>query len=518
MRLKSRLYWLIPAIILLVAIGLLFSENFKNVTEVPDEDWSRALPIGSTNINKYPFISKTEDGAIEIVEFDDQILVKKTYGSQYNVIDEENFPDIPFNKWTKVFSKGNDLVYFQYKTIYDGTTKKEITNADSFHPLRDALIYLKNNVVYQLNLKTKTSEILYTIEGEFDELVTYQAETEELVFLTYAKNQDKLDVSVYKHSDNLTTTIHKQKFSISRSERVQDAALAYKDNHLAFVFKTERKGAGGSVPVNNVYLFENENKPKLNKITFNDPKGANELRNISDLSLAFENENVKILFSAKGKSKTKYQGTTAFNIYEAVVNEEDYKIYRRSNTSDYSAKPQWINNDTISWIDFQSEANDILLSSSDQALIGLTKQYTGTEYIKALGKTIGMGSVAIFAILISSMWFIWPLLLITIIYMSKRNLLDRDPTWVYYVGLISYAVAVLLFKHRFFIDTIDIKAPGYLTFQNSDLVFLLILGILAHLCASIGATQNEWNVPVRLLYFMGVHITMLAFFFGPYLI
>ncbi|MRH44724.1 hypothetical protein GH741_18920 [Aquibacillus halophilus] len=514
MNIKQRFYWLIPAIGILIAIGLLFYQNLSNVAEAPEENWSKALPIGETSINKYPYVTKTDELTTEIVEFDSETLVKRTYGDKYTIIDEEEFPDIPFNKWTKVFAYNNELFYFQYKTIYDGVTGKKITEADSFHPLKDYLVYVKGNTVFELDPQTKKSNSIYNFDTTIDELVASQTEGG-IVFLTYTKKQEDLNVSVYEYSNDSTTNIHQQSFSVSHNERIQDASVAYEGNRLAFLFRTERKGAGGTAPVNTLYLFDN-NRPTLNQITFNDPKGSARLNNVSDISLAFHNQKIKILFSANGKSKTKYNAMTAFNIYEAIEQDGSFEVFRRSNTSSFSAKPQWINNNTVTWIDLKGASNKILLSSSDEELIEQTRTPSNTDLVVALGKTIGMLSVAFLAILLSSIWFIWPLILLIIIYLSRRNLLDRDPNWVYYVGLVSYALAVILFKHRFFIDTIYMKAPEYLTFQYSDWLSITVFGIIAHFCATYGAIHNEWNVPVKLVYFMGVHIVLLAFFFGPY--
>ncbi|MDL4839953.1 MFS transporter [Aquibacillus rhizosphaerae] len=514
MKIIKRFYWILPLLLIVGNISLLFFQNLTEVTEPPAENWSRDLTIGETNINNYPLISLNNEGNVELIEIAKDSLRQKTYNESFEVIEEKQLADIPVNKWTQIFMQEDTLLYFDYHHIYDASSKKIVTDVDKFYPLDNSLLYLIDNQLFYLDPITTESSLITTLENKFDKLVPISTE-QGIKILTYYRENEELLVSVYNIIDFEAERTYQESFTVPFNEEIREIAFAYDDDKFSFLFNTEIKATNANQPIHTTYLYESS-KATLEKITLNDPKGMGELEGINDMSVTYEDQKLKLLFSATGRTNTKYREAFAFNIYEAILSNENFDIYRRSNTAYLSAKPQWVSPNIISWIEIDSEANPISISSNESALINKTQGVNANDLISGLGKTIGMLSVSFLATLLATMWVIGPIFILVILYITKRSLLDRDLNWVFHLGLVSYVISFLLFKDSFFIDNIYTYAPDYLTFTGSSYVYLFVFGAIAYFCSKQAAKQNDWGIFIKLFYLIAIHILLLSVFFGPY--
>lgn len=262
-----------------------------------------------------------------------------------------------------------------------------------------------------------------------------------------------------------------------------------------------------------------QNSQPLDELTFQDPAGNNNLTEVSDVVLHFSNSKPNILFQANGQTETQYNDRTAFNIYSAEINENGTtKTERRSNTPLISTNPQWINEETIAWLDLDPDGNKINISSGDMAAVSQAIEFTQDDWLRALGKTQGMITSSFFAIALSFVWFIWPILFIVFMYIFKSRTLNHDPIWIFYTGIGIYAIAAVVWRNHFFVNNVYTKAPNYLTFDGSSYFYMILFAIIALGLAILTKRINEWDGTVRIMYFVGIHILLLTIFFGPYII
>jgi hypothetical protein len=63
---KKIIVWLAPMIIILTAVSVLFSKNYQEVTQPADDNWSRALKIGTTPFTQEPYVHQTEGGQLSV--------------------------------------------------------------------------------------------------------------------------------------------------------------------------------------------------------------------------------------------------------------------------------------------------------------------------------------------------------------------------------------------------------------------------------------------------------------------
>lgn len=159
-----------------------------------------------------------------------------------------------------------------------------------------------------------------------------------------------------------------------------------------------------------------------------------------------------------------------------------------------------------------------MLSSAKPSIVKQADRMNQEAFIQSLGKTVGMFSTGMFSIVIAGLWFIWPLFFIVVITFSNSRAMDHNRSWIFYTGMMIYLAAAILFRESMFTNHLMAKAPEYLSFQGSSIIYLLGFAILTYLLLSYGVRERDWSVFIRLTYFIGIHIILVTVFFGPYLL
>ncbi|ASN05448.1 hypothetical protein [Virgibacillus necropolis] len=518
--LLKQLYWIIPGIIIIFGLTLLFSQNFSKVTEPPAPNWSRSLTISKTDVNRLPPIKQTKDGAYIITSFEGGKLATTTINSEFLVQDKKTY-DIPVNKWTQVYQQGAHLIYFDFTNIYDKNRNKIVSDVERFYPLENTILYVKDKVLYQLSPDNKESTKVMNIDLNKKEIIPQEYENG-INILTYATNTDEINITLQQLTNGTVKQKYQTSVPINPGKIVKDVSFALEDQKLGILLQEELEARQGTPKFFNYFMqttITEQTPQPLQEIRLQDPAGNNDLTEISNVVLTYNDGNPSLLFQANGQTETQYNDNSAFNIYKATINEDGTTATeRRSNTPAISVKPQWVNEETIAWLDLDSDGNAINFSSSDIAAISQATGFNQDDWIRTLGKTLGMLTASIFAVAISSVWFIWPIVFIALMYFFRSRTIDRDPVWVFYTGIGIYAIAALVWKNQFFVNNIYINAPNYLTFEGSSYFYMFVFAAISFAIVQIIKRANEWDVTIRIMYFVGIHILLLTTFFGPYVL
>lgn len=515
-----RLYWIIPGAIVIFGLLLLFYQNFSNVTEPPSSDWSRALLVGKTEINKLPPVKVTEDGGFVFTRFEDGKLATTTLGKDFNVKDQNTY-DIPVDKWTQVFQKDDLIIFFDFKNIYDQDKNMIVSGVEKFYPLETTIFYLKENVLYQLAPDNKDSVKIIDVDLKKQDIVLQENE-DGLNILMYSADPSGVNVTLEQVINGETNTIYQSKIKVEPGKVVNDISFALNGENLALLLQEELEQSQGKPQFFNYFMetsVTNQDPQPLYELTFDDPAGNNSLTEVTDIVFKYSDGKPTLLFQANGKTETQYNDSTTFNIYTAEITESGAtKTERRSNTPAISTSPQWLNEETIAWLDLDAEAHEIKIATSDIAKVSQLIEITQEDWLNALGKTLGMITSSFFALALAIIWFLWPIIFIVIMYFFKNRTIDRDPTWIFYTGIGLYALAAVIWKNQFFVNNIYITAPNYLTFTGSSYFYMILFGIIAFWLAIHTKRTNDWSGTLRIMYFVGIHILLLTIFFGPYII
>ncbi len=317
-------------------------------------------------------------------------------------------------------------------------------------------------------------------------------------------------------------TVYQANIPVEPGKVVNNISFALNDQKLALLLLEELVLTQGKPEFFNYFMqttITNQNQPSVNELILQDPAGNNKLTEVSNVVLTYNNDQPTLLFQANGLTETQYNDPKAFNIYQAVVNDDGTTTTeRRSNTPFISTNPQWVDEETIAWLDVDPDGNRINISSGNLEAISQVIEFNSDDWLRALGKTMGMATSSFFAVAISFVWFIWPIIFVVFMYMFRSRILNHDPKWIFYTGIGIYAIAAVVGKNQVFVDNIYTNAPAYLTFNGSSYFYMILFAIIALGLANLTKRLNDWDGTSRILYFVGIHVFLIMIFFGPYII
>ncbi|WP_226580196.1 hypothetical protein [Halobacillus litoralis] len=516
--LAGKLVWILPMIIVLFGVAILFVHNYNEVTEPPDEKWSRELEVGKTSALQSIRADSSEDShTVSFLTSDG--LKQKKYDEDYNLLNEESY-DFPVDKFTTFFKTDENFVFSDYYHLYNGKTEDEITAIDKFFPLESMAFYRKGQDVYSLNMKNMEGEELFTLPNPNTSLI-FQETSNGIYFLTNDVDQSGHHITYYKVEDEQVKEVGNTDFTLKSSEEFSDMQF-YVEGDTAKVLLTTIQKQSMSGKIEGFYYYDEFTFGEdldLTKISMTDPVSSTELKEVSDIKMRSGEGGTELLFKAIGATKTKFRDSEGFNIYQAQVSTEGVsEITRISNTPNLSHDPSWMNSNTVIWLDKTSSEDRLLLASQNPKVVKEAKAITQANLIQALGKTMGMLSFSLFAIIITSFWFIWPLLFMVVIMFSKKDVLEKDHAWVFFTGGIIYLGAAIMVRHPIFSDSLMARAPEYLSFPGSPILFLVAFAVIAYGILKTGARRRDWSIPIQLTYFIFIHVLFVSVFFGPYVL
>ncbi|WP_312094640.1 hypothetical protein, partial [Niallia sp.] len=493
---RQNLYWMTPGVLIVLGLFLLFVQNFSKVTAQPEPDWSRGLLVGQSEVNTLPAIKETEDDNYLFSFFQENKLNTASMNKEFQIEEEKNY-DIPVDKWTQIYQGKDQLIYFDYENIYDQNKTKLVADVEEFYPLDSSILYVKENKLFQLNPDTtKSSEVM---EINLDkEKLSLEENEDGIHLLLFTKGKSNVDLTLYRLQEGKIGRLYETKIKVDPGKIVNGISFTFEEQKLALLLLEELELTQGQPEYFN-YFAEAEitstEQPEQYELTFQDPATENgKLTEISDVIFTYRDGKPRLLFKANGFTETKYNEKNGFNIYEAEIGEEgNTKTERRSNTAAISTIPQWLNEDTVVWMDLDGDGNKVYVSSNELTKINKQIKNTSEDWLQSIGKTFGMISTSFFAFALSFIWLLWPILFVIFMYVFFSRTVDYDRPWIFYTGIGIYLVAAVLFKDRFFVSNILSSAPGYLTFTGSTYFYLLLFAIIAYFLSMLTKRINEWT-------------------------
>src|SRR5699024_5341802 len=141
---KKHLFWILPAIVIIIGICLIFNRSMDDVTEQPEENWSRSLKIGKTSVDKKLPVRENGDGNVVTQTYDENMVRFTTFNDNVELMEETTF-DISFDKRTQVFLHDDQLIYHDYRDICYQDGNVIIPDAKRFYPLDNTVLYINEN-------------------------------------------------------------------------------------------------------------------------------------------------------------------------------------------------------------------------------------------------------------------------------------------------------------------------------------------------------------------------------------
>ncbi|WP_281976032.1 hypothetical protein [Halobacillus litoralis] len=515
-KLKGKVIWLLPSIIVLFGITLLFMENYNEVTEPANEEWSRELEVGLTSVLRTP-TTHLLDEKRSITYITEDGVQRNIYDDRYNLLNKEVY-NIPVDKFTEFYFDNNRLIFANYHNIYDEKSGEKITEIDQFFPLKNQILYTKDQEIYILDTDQFESTPLLGLDDNTS--LQVQQSGNGTYLLTHKVDENGNQMKYYEFTEGEVNKLGESEFSILGTEEVRDIQFTFQNDSYHLLLTTVQKQSMSGKASNYYYYAETPfgEDPDLKKMSFQDPVGNAELREVSDLIMKSDKNSTTLLFKAIGSTETRFNEPDQFNIYKSLIDKEGtQQITRMSNTPDISHHPTWIDGETIAWVDNGGDANKILISSMDPSIIEKADRVKQSSLIHALGKTMGMLSFSFLALIITMFWFIWPFLFLVVLMFSSNRAMEEDHSWVLYTGITIYMLAALIVRDPIFSDRLLAAAPQYLSFPGSPFLFIIGFALLAFAILKSGARIRDWSISIQLTYFIGIHVLLVTIFFGPYI-
>lgn len=513
--LKYKLYWIVPIILAITIISILFSQNLKTVAESPSDDWGRRIQLGETDIKKLPRVFVKSDGDYEISILKEGQLAQKLFSPTFELKDEKVM-EVPFSKWDAFYLNGDTLIYHMDDQIFHHQKDEVIADATEMYVDNEKIFYNQENQFYQLDPQSMESKKL----GEIPELYnTYTIVPNEdtPTIGAYKKLGDRIHLGVFQYTDGKLQQPVEQLVKVNGDESITGVELTSNKDQFALVLRANVDQPGKDTI--KIYTSVNDlsNSPiQLKNFVPLDPVTGQELMDLEDIEASFIDNQLSLLFNAYGFTKVDYKENYKTNIYQVMItDQEKITAKRRSNTYHFSTSPNWVNESTIMWMDFQNP-NPVYVSSSDPEIMKNASGYNNSDLVIASGATMNMLIKTIPALILAYKWVIWPLLFFTLLFLFYKRSLDYNYNWVLYAGLMVYVLATFVFNDLMFVRSVIMKGPEYLTFDGSPYVLLTLFSIIAYLCMQF--LDRATSAGYKVLYFVIVHLMLVSLVVGPYIL
>lgn len=514
---SRNLYWLLPIIILVVALSLLFRDSYLQMNEVPSKGWSNGLFSETTDINQVSSIKQDNHQSIIIPRIDDDNLFIDYYDDNFSLLTEDVYP-VHTDKNMSFHIKNNSLIYFSKHTIYDEENNIVAKNVDSFHPQERTIFYTKDDTLFELN--PKDNQIIELMKLNKKDFSIADNGSKQYI-LTYASEGEfQLELSSIENGNH--SSLSTMKVPMRPGRQIYAFSFAIEDEKIALALQTKEKQKLGTADISSHFIETNWSQASINEltdITVPDPESESSLQEIEHISPRFIDGTAHFLFQAMGYTETLVRDDKGFNIYEgSLLNETQIKTERKSNTPSLSSKPVWIHDNAIAWLEPGKDTNDIYISSNDKSVIKKANKFNQDYFSHALGKTLMKMVTSLLMIYLSIIWVIWPAIFIIFMYVFRVRTIDRQPPWILYTGISIYLIGALIFKDVLFRNSMTLTTPSYLTFTGSPYVYITLFALISFISVKLVAKYKEWGISSKLTYFIAIHILLMIVFFGPYLI
>ncbi|QHE53415.1 hypothetical protein [Pontibacillus sp. HMF3514] len=510
-KIRRNLVWVVPIIIIFSIVFGLFWSNLTLIAKQPSEEWSRHIKIGETQTNRAPF-SYQNGSEIRIAFFNEGEVLTKTYNQSFELLNESS-KSVPFTKWDPFYYNKGELIYHEDGELINGNTDELITMADKFYPLENHLFYSKDNEIYQLNPQSKSSTLLGKISDQYQTVVPI-VHKDKMYFMAYKSLGFKVPMALYEALPSGELTVKaKGMLKVPISEYFSDIAVATKDNGFGIVAKTDvgRKES-------RIYSLESSwDNPYLdfNLLNLNDPNTGRKIREAGDFRPYYRDGQLYVIFHATGFTERATETMSANNIYQFTKTSSGIDVQQISNTRYFSTNPLLLNKETIMWLDYGINKK-IFISSQNPDLIAKADTFTQTDLTIAFGQTIMHLVKSFTSIYLTYPWIVVPLLFFSILFLFFKRSMDQNLSWILYSGIAVYLIGALLLEEHFFVRTIQVRAPDFVTFPGFPYVFILLFGLLAFFCLMFA--RRTWSVGYKVMYFVALHLIFLMLTIGGYIL
>ncbi|SIT00389.1 hypothetical protein SAMN05421758_1213 [Salimicrobium salexigens] len=516
----KKMHWIMPAIILLIGVFILVLNNYKDVTAVPSDSWTREVELATTSIQSNIKTTLNSNGSYNIYYFTDNGLVEGKYNESLELIDQSSY-DIPYTKWTEVYPGDKNIVYADNEAMYQTESNEKISDIQEFIPLKNGMIYQWNDKIYYLEGNSLDKRLLIESVSKETLIDVYQPTATNTYIMLSDKQRNATEYRLLKWDGKNVTEIDQQTIELEPSLTLEELSFTVDNNQLSLFINAGPLDKHTYLPEDNYYFTQQKigSPISLNPVPFNDPFSRNDLQNVKDIELDVKDGKSELLFRAKGSTETKYRDAVEYNVYKAVLNGQGkVDVTRLSNTPWLSKNPSWVSDDVVVWLDVTGDTNKLFAAGSTDLENLPESSLSKDTGFRIVGKTMVMLASGLLTLLVTIGWYVVPLGFIGIMTFGSNNALDKGKEWVFYTPALLYVAVALYFNEQLFSEKVISRLPAYLDFPGSPFILICAFGVITYLIMATTDLKERWSIPKRITYFVAVHISFLMIFVGPFIL
>jgi hypothetical protein len=242
-----------------------------------------------------------------------------------------------------------------------------------------------------------------------------------------------------------------------------------------------------------------------NQLTFSNPK---------NIRINWQDNQLTLLFQ---ETSSLLRGEEAQNIFLAKKSKsgQNWTGVPITATLEPSADPVWLTNNTILWNDLNNGTYQLLLASQDPSIIQKGSHLIQKDWSNAISRTLINLAVSLLMLGYALMWACPAGIFIIVMYFGNMTLMERNPKWVSFVGVLVYLITQLLTIKGLFGPIFEKYAPHFLVFPGNNIIIPVILMGISWILTKL-VKNEEWGNAMFIFYCLLLDALMLGFLIGPY--
>ncbi|MDM5317356.1 hypothetical protein QUF49_15200 [Fictibacillus sp. b24] len=510
---------LIPFIFFVLIFSAFTMKNLEIELMLPDEGWSRSLPLATESVGEVKPVFQEKNGAQHVyVPKENEVLSFKVTDN-LQVTDKKTVPvsiPSPQNFWVN----GNDYVFVKNKQLihYDGK-KENILDQDvmGIDSNQNNIIYFKENEILKVNIGSWDVKSIDIVDERLKS-IALNSQSDSFMTTGITSAQSKNVKVIFYEADSRSG--YRTHLILNKDEALNESRFGFyfieNGKNLTIYYTFFKNSSGGKSYT--VYQGTNQlgtNKEwKFNKMTFMDKNGV-KLANPKYIEYGVdENNSAKILFTTRALKSNEKE---AVNVYEARPDGDVWMTELRSTTNHQSIYAHWLGDESIMWMNMVGNKEfSFSAASTKQDVIEKSQAVTKEDFKQAASATIlSLFQAMIFAM--SSIYWIAPSVLFTVvIYMTKIKLMEDEDKRVMYTILALFLGVQVIFIQKLFNTHYYMYAPDFLTFSGSSFAIPIVLALFSGAAVWFGKKQ-DWSMLTSICYFAVLNTFFLSLVVGPYM-
>ncbi len=504
----------IPLGVMVLFVAALFIHQLFLVKELPQQNWSRSLPMDYTSKEKPQMFQKNGElylsskGQVRAFSINDEMKISKE-----KVIDTKITRGYPF--WTD----GNQVIYYKNGNLVLTNNQKDRILSEGITGLgtgTDQVYYWSNEKLFQYGIKEGSSKEVHTFSSEISDIhvgadgrSVIRVKKDDTHDFIYYMNENgsvtekpflMVNTAPNKKMDGLTFKVEDGQFTLLYNEKSRtQGTLSYK----VYKIQTPLQEVGTSILTGtNMEFVNKKNGEKLvspGGVQFVNLGGKESVMFTSEGQQVGDNSSIRMYLAPFESADTVLTGTSI------------------STTKHVTYSPLQLTDESLVWFNYDGGTYELYGASQNGQVVSKSTKWSQRSVAEALNNGVLMMFSSIVTILTSFYWVLPSLFLLILLYIFRPNVFEKDGvSWAEYASIIIFLLMPISYTSKAMNPYFYQVAPEYFVFPGSSYALLVLLSVITWVIWKKGR-DPEWGSFAGAFYFMGIYVLFYISSIGPYI-